>query len=210
MVTARIELARQYDGEVMKKCFELYNIVFPQKYSIPFECFEKIAQKNPRLKSLIWLGDELAGYIHYYPLTTAAYDRFLASEVLFDLGITPEDIMQYEKNHVHDIFIPSIVLNPKHQGKMLGLVLMRGLMLGLKSLEADGYKLGRLGATAYTDAGMHQLKTYMGLKVVRVISETSYEPGFSQPFKDVAVTGDCATAIKIIEEYMGFEGLQKN
>ena len=190
----------------MKKCVELYDIVFPPKYHIDFERFEEIAKKNPRLKALCWLGDELAGYIHYYPLTTAAYDRFLASEELFDMTISPDDIMLYEKGHVHDIFIPSIVLNPKHQGKMLGLVLMRGLMLGLKELQSEGYKLGRLGATAYTDAGMYQLKTYMGLEVVRLIAPTTRIPGFDQTFTDIAVTGYCETAIKIIGEYMDFEG----
>ena len=207
MMKARIELAKKYDADVMKKCVELYNIVFPPKYHMDFVRFEEIAQKNPRLKSLCWLGDELAGYIHYYPLTTAAYDRFLASEELFDMTICAEDIMQYEKGHVHDMFIPSIVMNPIHQGKMLGLVLMRGLMLGLKDLQADGYKLGRLGATAYTDAGMHQLKAYMGLEVVRTISGQETFDGFAQTFQDVAVTGQCETAIRIIDEYMGFESV---
>jgi len=207
-MTARIELVKQYNEEVLKKCVELYEIVFPSKYHMEFEHFEEINKKNPRLRAHCWLGDELAGYIHYYPLTTAAYDRFLNSEELFDTTITAEDIMaEYDKNHVHDIFIPSIVLNPIHQGKMLGLVLMRGLMLGIKELQSEGYKFGRLGATAYTDAGMHQLRTYMGLDIVRVISNPTDMPGFSQKFMDVAVSGYCDTALSIIEEYMGFENL---
>ena len=129
----------------------------------------------------------------------------MASEEVFDMSITPDDIMLYDKNHVHDIFIPSIVLNPIHQGKMLGLVLMRGLMLQMKELKAEGYKLGRLGATAYTDAGMHQLTMYMGLEKVKLLNPTHNIEGFSQTFTDVSVSGDCETAIKIIDEYMGFE-----
>ena len=204
---ARIELVKEYDGGNLKKMFELVNIVFPPKYFIPFERYEAINKKNPRVRVHCWLGDEMAGFINYYPLTTAAYERFLASEVVFDMSIEPDEIMHYEKNHVHDIFIPSMVLNPVHQGKMLALVLMRGLMLGFKELKAEGYQLGRLGATAYTDAGMHQVKTYMGMEVMRLINPAAEIPGFAQKFTDIAVSGTCEKAIGIIEEYMGFEGI---
>ena len=205
---ARIELVKQFDVENLKKMFELVNIVFPPKYYIPFEQYEAINKKNPRVRAHCWLGDELAGFINFYPLTTDAYEQFLASHEVYDMKITADEIMEYgDKNHVYDIFIPSIVMNPIHQGKMLGLILMRGLMLGLKELKAEGYKLGRLGATAYTDAGMHQLKTYMALKEVRLLNPATKIPGFDQMFTDVAVSGDCEKAIHLIEEYMGIEGL---
>ena len=204
----RIELVNSYNEENLKKMFELVNIVFPPKYFIPFEQYAAINKKNPRIRAHCWLGDEMAGFINFYPLTTEAYERFLASKVVFDMSITADDIMLYDdKDHVYDIFIPSIVLNPEFQGKMLGLVLMRGLMMGLKSLKDEGFKLGRLGATAYTDAGMHQLTTYMGLEKVNLLNPTTNIPGFEQTFTDISVTGFCDKAISIIDEYMGFEGL---
>lgn len=189
----QIQLMREYDEALLRQCIELDNQVYAQEWDMDFGEESAILKANPRSRVLAYYEGELIGYYSYQPLTEEAFELFLnCRDDAFEHKITPAHIAPWSTEKPTDLYIGSIVVSPKMQGKMISLVLMRGLLRGLRELEAEGRRIGRVGGTGVSSGGVYSLQNFLDMRVSHEV------PG------GTAMVGDGAAAMARLDEYVGF------
>lgn len=190
---AQIQILRNFEPEIIAKCWELDKKVYKSEYVTDLEHEDAIIKRNPRSRIVVWYQGELIAYYEYLPFTTESFDNFLnCKDKVFDLTFEPDFIAPWSKEQPVDVYVSSIVVSPDFQGKMISMVLMRGLLMALRELEQEGYKLGRMGGTGVSSGGVYSLKTYLDMDVLFEV------PG------GTAMAGTCQEAIARLDEYVGF------
>ncbi len=190
---ARIQVLKEFDLEIIHQCRALDQLVYSEKYQSTLEWELPQIKKNPRSRVVAWHGDELIGYAEYIPLTVAAFDKFLTTrDTVFDLLLEEEFISPWIKGTPVDIYLASMVARPDYQSKGISLVLLRGLLVALRELKAEGYVLGRMGGTGVSVAGVHVGETLLGI-------------GYSHDVAGgVATLGAADDVVNYLTDYLGW------
>lgn len=190
---AQIQILRDFEPEIIAKCWELDKKVYKAEYVSSLDHEGLIIKRNPRSRVVVWYQGDLIAYYEYLPFTPAAFEIFLnCKDQVFDLTFEADYISPWLKDQPVDVYVSSIVVSPDHQGKMISMVLMRGLLMALRELENEGYQLGRMGGTGVSSGGVYSLKTYLDMAVLFEV------PG------GTAMAGTCQDAIARLDEYVGF------
>ena len=88
---AEIQILKEFDPEIFKKCRAIDEVVFKPKYVKSYESECAIICKNSKSRIVVWHDGELVGYTEYLPLTAKRFDTFTNTrDTVFDLLMTDE------------------------------------------------------------------------------------------------------------------------
>jgi len=190
---AQIEILKHFNPALIEQCRALDRLVYDEKYQSTAEWETPQIKRNPRSRVLARHVGVLVGYLEYIPLTTAAFDQFVATrETVFDLLLTENSIAAWSQSKPVDIYIASMVVRPDYQSKGISMVLLQGLLIALTELKSEGYLLGRIGATGVSVPGRRFVQTMLGIPYAHDV------PG------GVAGVGDVNATIRYLDEYLGW------
>lgn len=120
---------------------------------------EKRFEKEKRQLVCVMKEDVLAGYMEFFPVTDKLYNEIIYTcNEIRDDDIEPFEIETFSKNKSNNIFIISIVTSPKFRDGETIKILTNEFISYINKLEAQGYKINSISATAISKDGEKFLK----------------------------------------------------
>jgi GNAT superfamily N-acetyltransferase len=167
---AQIEIVREFDLGLIGRCRALDAHVYEVKYQTD-EATELLQiRKNPRSRVVVHYQDDVVAYIEFIPLTPEGFELFLNTrDSVFDLKITEHLVSPWRRDVAVDVYIASMVVRPDMQSKGISMVLLHGFYQALAELQAEGHRLGRLGATGVSVPGRRFVQTMIGLPLAHAV-----------------------------------------
>ena len=167
---ARIEIVREFDLALIGRCRALDAVVYDEKYQTDEAAELRQIRKNPRSRVVAHYQGDVVGYIEFIPLTPAGFELFLNTrDSVFDLHITEHLVSPWRRDVAVDVYIASMVVRPDVQSKGISMVLLQGFYQALAALQAEGHRLGRIGATGVSVPGRRFVETMMGLPLAHAV-----------------------------------------
>lgn len=166
--------------EYLKDILELDKQVYPEKYWTNIEYITKWFLKNPNIITLLYDDKQLAGYFCYLPVKDKSYMEIRKGEVFQDLTIPVENIREYEKGNIYNLYLFSIVINPKYHGTDALKYLLKGFYDTTVNLREKGINFNNLLGDIVSSKG-DKLANTLGFSKVHdsaynsVIYENTYE-----------------------------------
>ena len=131
----------------------LDKLVYDKQYSGTVERCLEWAKVNPDIYIMIKENDHVVAYANIMPVTGECYMQ-LRSGSFLDMDITPDMILPYQKNQIHNIYISSVVVHPDHRNIHVIRTLLRKIKNKFKQLENDNIYVTRILVDAISPAGI--------------------------------------------------------
>jgi hypothetical protein len=128
------------------------------------ENLEKRYEKCKDSFILVYNGDELAAYLNFFPVGEKLKQELDDPDkyILRDDDIMPEEILDWEENKVHHLFIISaVVREPYRDGEAIK-ILGDTLLEFLRQKHKAGYLIGSISGSAISEGGANLLKRFRG------------------------------------------------
>ena len=109
---------------------------------------------------------EIEGYWSYVPLFPEYFDR-LMSGIILEGDITKEMIPPIHEKGRFDIYLTTLALKEKHRGNGVVHLLYDSFIRAVEELAKSGVYFDRIGANAYTLAGLAVCTRVFGMKYLR-------------------------------------------
>lgn len=152
---------------------EQFNIDFlPKVMALDAECYadEYVGElanmearylRNKKTFVCIMQGEELAGYINFFPVKPALWEEIVETgQTIRDDDIRGDEMADYSREEPNRLFIISVVIAPKYRSDKDAVITLTNAFADyLCSLEADGYSIDAISATAVSEDGMKFLRT---------------------------------------------------
>lgn len=155
----------QAKSEYLKDILELDKRVYPEKYWTNIDYITKWFLKNPEIITLLYDDKQLAGYFCYLPIKDESYMEIRKGEVFQDLTISVQNIREYEKGNIYNLYFFSIVINPKYHGTDALKYLLKGFYDTTVNLREKGVNFNKLLADIVSSKGNKLAKTLGFTKV---------------------------------------------
>ena len=140
--------SKNYDKTRLLEVLSLDDIVYDKKLTGTFESVSNRYKTNEEMFIFaIDETDKMCGYICFFPISDTLCKRIDTEFNMIDDNIEPQDVMQYNKNKVNNIFIISVAVFPEFKGKGIGFSLAKEMFEYLESLSNLGYDIGKIYAT---------------------------------------------------------------
>lgn len=160
-----------YDKTRLLEVLSLDDIVYDKKLTGTFESVSSRYKSNEEM--FIFAVDEsdvMRGYICFFPISDELSNKITSESKIFDDNITPEDVTQYSKSKINNIYVISVAVFPEYRGKGIGFNLAKEMFEVLANLSNSGYEIGKIYATAKSVNGerllskfnFHIIKEYQG------------------------------------------------
>ncbi len=162
---------------------EIDRSILEQVYALDVMCYEKELQGE--LENLIKRyecnrdtficvmdGERLAGYINFFPIGEKLHEDLFDDDhrEIRDDDIEPEEMAQYTKDGVNNIFIISVVVHPDYRDGETVKLIGRKFAKFIADKQADGYNIGDITGTAVSGGGRKFLSR-MGFEPRRELEE---------------------------------------
>ncbi|WMJ80210.1 hypothetical protein RBU49_15510 [Clostridium sp. MB40-C1] len=145
--------------EMLKEIINLDKKVYEEKYWTNIGFMTKWFSKNPYIITMIYDKGNLAGYFCYLPIEDESYLEIRKGEVFQDLTIPVENIKKYKKGESNNLYLFSIVLDPKYQGTDALRYLLKGFYDNTKELKEKGVIFNKLLGDVVSDKGYKLAKS---------------------------------------------------
>lgn len=145
--------------EYLEHILELDKKVYPEKYWTNIEFMKKWFLKNPNIITLLYNGEELAGYFSYLPISDESYFEIRKGEVFQDLTIPCKNLREYKSGEEYNLYIFSIVLNPKYHGSNGLNYLLKGFYDTTSNLVKKGVNFKSILGDVVSNKGEKLAKT---------------------------------------------------
>ncbi len=177
----RIKLPDSLDGS----CVSGYHIIYGKQITpdnirealdIDFMCYDDIYhlewqqcvdyhKRNPYIYIMaVDVSGKIVGYINFSPVTEKIYE-IMRSGKSVDTIISSDDILEYREGETYSMYLSSICVHPKYQGKGIAKLLLSNLKELIRCVEDNEIVIKRIVADAVTEAG-ERILTSMGFEVV--------------------------------------------
>lgn len=169
----------QAKSQYLKDILELDKQVYPEKYWTNIDYITKWFLKNPDIITLLYDDKQLEGYFCYLPVKDESYMEIRKGEVFQDLTISVENIREYEKGNIYNLYFFSIVINPKYHGTDALKYLLKGFYDTTVNLREKGINFNKLLADIVSLKG-NKLSNTLGFTKIHdsaydsVICENTY------------------------------------
>jgi|LSQX01.1.fsa_nt_gb ribosomal protein S18 acetylase RimI-like enzyme len=158
--------SKNYDKTRLLEVLSLDDIVYDKKLTGTFESVSNRYKTNEEMFIFaIDETDKMCGYICFFPISDTLCKRIDTEFNMIDDNIEPQDVMQYNKNKVNNIFIISVAVFPEFKGKGIGFSLAKEMFEYLESLSNLGYDIGKIYATVTSNEGEKLLSKFNFHKV---------------------------------------------
>ena len=140
---------------------------------------------NPLSYAYVWdeAGDRLAGYINFFPVNDILREMILKEDTpysLLDDDISPDQIVPFEKDRSHFVYILSAVVDPEFQGTGVVRLLTDGVHAFLRKMHvSENIRIDALAACAVSADGV-KLLNIMRFKRHHILSLPSGAPVTSE------------------------------
>lgn len=152
---------------------EEFNIDFlPQIMALDAQCYaqeyvgelammEERYLRNKRSFVCVMDGERLVGYINFFPVQDALWEEIVETgQHIRDDDIRGDEMADYSAKDPNRLFIISVVISPDYRSdKNAVITLTNGFADYLNRLEAEGYPIDAISATAVSEDGMKFLRT---------------------------------------------------
>lgn len=145
--------------EMIKAIIDLDKKVYEEKYWTNIDFMTKWFLKNPYIITMIYDKEDLVGYFCYLPIEDESYSEIRKGEVFQDLTIPVENIKKYKKGEINNLYLFSIVLDPKYQGTDALRYLLRGFYDNTRQLKEKGVIFNKILGDVVSDKGYKLAKS---------------------------------------------------
>ena len=172
MKTYQIRTGDEFGSDFLPNVMAIDAACYPDEYVGVLENMVARFERNPRTFVCAMDGERLAGYINFFPTTDALWEEIVETGMdIRDDDIRPDEIPDYVKGGPNRIFIISIAIHPEYRkDKNVVITLTNGWIAYLNQLEAEGYPITAISATAVSGDGMKYLRTHM-FRLIREIHD---------------------------------------
>lgn len=143
----------QAKSKYLKDILELDKQVYPEKYWTNINYITNWFLKNPDIITLLYDDKQLVGYFCYLPIKDESYMEIRKGEVFQDLTIAVENIKEYGKSNIYNLYFFSIVINPKYHGTEALKYLLKGFYDTTVNLREKGMNFNNLLADVVSSKG---------------------------------------------------------
>lgn len=158
--------SKRYDKSRLLEVLSLDDIVYDKKLTGTFESVSGRYKAHEEM--FIFAVDEenkMCGYICFFPISESLCSRIDNEETMFDDNISAEDVKQYSKNAINNVYIISVAVFPEYRGLGIGFNLMKEMFSYLGQLSGLGYEIGKIYATTTSNDGDRLLSKFNFSKV---------------------------------------------
>lgn len=172
----RVIHGEDFDITLLPKIMEVDRACYTEQYVGELAKMEARYRQNPRTFVCVMDGDEVAGYINFFPVKPALWDEIVETGmVIRDDDIRPEELAEYHKleegrdkdsrseEELNRLFIISIAIKPEYRGKEFktAQILSDGFIAYLNQLKEEGYPVDAISGTAVSEDGKKFLRNHM-------------------------------------------------
>lgn len=158
--------SKNYDKTRLLEVLSLDDIVYEKNLTGTFESVSIRYKTNEEMFIFaIDETDKMRGYICFFPISERLCNKIDNEQEMFDDNIKADDVVQYSKNRVNNVFIISVAVFPEFKGKGIGFNLVKEMFDYLGSLSGLGYDIGKIYATTTSNDGEKLLSKYNFQKV---------------------------------------------
>jgi GNAT superfamily N-acetyltransferase len=145
----------------LQEVVDLDALVYPPELRGTLESISERYKANMEMFIYAVDGDnKLAGYICFFPISHRLYNAMLGSDTMFDDNIEPEDVLPYTQDDDNNIFLISVVVNPRYAGQGVGTRLMQEMMSYLDAKQQRGCRINCVMAVTASKGGEKLLDNF--------------------------------------------------
>jgi len=156
----------KYDKSRLLEVLSLDDVVYDKNLVGTFESVSTRYKAHEEM--FIFAVDEsnkMCGYICFFPISNKLRNELENGQEMFDDNISAQDIKQYSKNEINNIYIISIAVYPEYRGKGIGFNLVKDMFNYLGKLSGLGYEIGKVYCTVTSQDGYKVFSKFNFLKM---------------------------------------------
>lgn len=108
------EVYERVFGDFINDLLKLDSIAYPGELQGTYESVNARYQKNKDSFVLLVHGEQVVGYLCYFPVSSEFREDLQHSMYILDDGITPDSIEQYHEGNNY-LYIMSVVIHPEYR-----------------------------------------------------------------------------------------------
>lgn len=163
-----IKTSKNLNPDFLNGVLKLDAMVYQDDLQGSYDSLKERLDANDEMYLLLYEKEELIGYLCFFPITKRLSDSIYQDSKIHDDDIEKEDIEIYHKNKKTDIYILSIVINPKLRTKDATTLLINSFINFMNEKIKKGYKIGKVLGTVVSEKG-ERFARNLGLKEVKRI-----------------------------------------
>ena len=158
--------------EIINDLMRIEKIVYEESCRGKYDSIKARFEIFSNMFILAYDGDELIGYLCWFPISKMLHNRIIVDKALFDDDIKPEDVVDIgEENY---IYIISVAILPEYQRRNIGTEMMKKLIRILKAYSENGKKIKDVLTSVISEKG-EGLVLKNGFVMVENRSESGYK-----------------------------------
>lgn len=147
-----------------------------------FDSIEKRFNQFKEMFVLAYDGEEIIGYLCYFPISKSLHDELLYQEGFHDDDILPKDVKSFEESSY--VYLLSVALLKKYQGLGIGRKMYEAFEAKMKEEVSKGHVIDDIIASVVTDQG-ENLLVKNGYELIHDYMETDQYKLYKKDGKDL-------------------------
>ncbi len=150
----------EFNIDFLPRIMDLDAQCYADEYVGELAMMEERYLRNPRTFVCVMDGIRLVGYMNFFPVKAALWDEIVETgKHIRDDDIRGDELADYSTEEPNRLFIISVVISPDYRNdKNAVITLTDGFADYLNRLEAEGYEIDAISATAVSEDGMKFLR----------------------------------------------------
>ncbi len=148
--------------EHLKMVYEIDKLVYTEELQGEYKNLKARFNGNRDTFICVMVGEELVGYINFFPVGEALREELLDPEHtrIRDDDITPEELASYSKEDDNHIFIISVAVHPNWRGGDVTKLLGKSFARYIAQKHRSGYEISGMSGAVVSGGGRRFL-SYM-------------------------------------------------
>lgn len=148
-----LKRSNQVSEGFLQEILKLDAIVYPSELQGDINSLKKRYEKNKEMYLLLYEREKVIGYICFFPITNKMSKDIYTSNRIHDDDITDNDICEYKKDEITDLYLISVVIHPDNRDGEAVKLLTDGFIKFINEKIDTGFKIGKIIGTAVSNDG---------------------------------------------------------
>lgn len=152
----------EFDEDFLPKIMDIDRKCYVDEYVGELSNMQQRFRKNRKTFVCVMDGDNVAGYINFFPTTPDLWEEIVESGMeIRDDDIRSDEIVEYSTTEENHLFIISVAIAPEYRGKECVNALTVGFVEYLNTLQKKGTPIHAIAGTAVSEDGQKFLRDRM-------------------------------------------------
>ncbi|MCL2170147.1 MAG: GNAT family N-acetyltransferase [Defluviitaleaceae bacterium] len=156
------------DKKLIDDILKIDSLVYPEHLQGTFDEVHGRFKVNREMFVLLYDQSQLIGYLCFFPIKEALYERIINEDMVFDSDIEGEMVEAYETGKTYKLYFLSVAIHPDYHGKGLSKLLVDGTCKFLEQKIKEGINFCTALITSVSPEGEALAKKLEFIEVKRL------------------------------------------